>query len=148
PSSLPRPPGGRRVSGPPASPTRSIRTPGKMTISQLPARDEASASRLCLSVLNGRTVPMHSPGDRSIRKFARRHARDLLTSDLAAVKVNSPLTTCQQNSRSREHWPPSPRMPLKPSVDVLADLPRSTADSRDSNLMRATTDLYVQEALH
>jgi hypothetical protein len=39
-------------------------------------------------------------------------------------------------------------MPLKSLIDGLADLPRSTDDTRDANLIRATTDLYVQDAQH
>src|SRR4051812_33561171 len=39
-------------------------------------------------------------------------------------------------------------MSPKPLTDGLADLPRSTAATRDANLIRATTDLYVQDAVH
>ncbi len=39
-------------------------------------------------------------------------------------------------------------MPLKSFIDGLADLPRSTDETRDANLIRATTDLYVQDAQH
>ena len=39
-------------------------------------------------------------------------------------------------------------MPAKPLTDGLADLPRSTAATRDANLIRAATDLYVQDAVH
>jgi uncharacterized protein (DUF2336 family) len=39
-------------------------------------------------------------------------------------------------------------MPLKSLTDGLADLPRSTEDARDANLIRATTDLYVQDPVH
>jgi hypothetical protein len=39
-------------------------------------------------------------------------------------------------------------MPLKSLNDGLADLPRSTEDARDANLIRATTDLYVQDPVH
>ncbi len=39
-------------------------------------------------------------------------------------------------------------MPLKPTTDGLADLPRSSDETRDANLIRATTDLYIQDATH
>src|SRR2546430_2495078 len=39
-------------------------------------------------------------------------------------------------------------MPHNPLTDGLADLPRSSAATRDANLIRATTDLYVQDAVH
>jgi uncharacterized protein (DUF2336 family) len=39
-------------------------------------------------------------------------------------------------------------MPLKSMIDGLSDLPRSTDETRDANLIRATTDLYVQDATH
>src|ERR1700690_3756175 len=39
-------------------------------------------------------------------------------------------------------------MPLKSLNDGLADLARSTEEMRDANLIRATTDLYLQDAVH
>ena len=33
-------------------------------------------------------------------------------------------------------------------IDGLADLPRSTEETRESNLIRATTDLYVHDGQH
>jgi uncharacterized protein (DUF2336 family) len=39
-------------------------------------------------------------------------------------------------------------MPHPSFADDLADLPRSTAETRDTSLIRATTDLYVQDGMH
>ena len=67
---------------------------------------------------------------------------------LAAIKVNSPLTSSLHNERENRCPPGVPGMQSRKLSDDLADIARANQQTRDAALLRATTELFVQDLTH